>query len=116
MFSIRIEQVIQECNHLEKQVSELSGQMAELEQAIRELRSLSCMEEPIDRLEHQYSEMEYQHTVLRQMMRGLNIIILDYRNCENRICDNGEQNAALYTRLEIDVNDFSDISNILKGF
>lgn len=115
MFSILINQAIQECNNLEKQISELYDQMVELEQAIRELRNLSCMEEPISKLEHQYSEMDFQHTVLRQMMLGLNKIILDYMNCENRICDNSEQNVTLYTRQEIGINDFSNISNILSG-
>lgn len=115
MFSILINQAIQDCNNLEKQISELYDQMMELEQAIRELRTLSCMEEPISKLEHQYLEMDFQYAILRQMMLGLNKIILDYMNCENRICDNGEQNVTLYTRQEIGINDLSNISNILSG-
>lgn len=115
MFSIIVDQAIQECSQLEKQVSELFGQMIELEQVIRELRSLSYMEEPIARLEHQYSEIDFQNKVFRQMMLALNKTILNYMNCENRICDNGEQNVILYARQEIGVNDFSDISNILSG-
>ncbi len=115
MFSIITNQTIQECSNLEKQASELCDQIIELEQTIKELESLSCMEEPIIRLEYQKSELDFQYTVLKQMMLGLNKIILDYMNCENRICDNGEQNVILYARQEIGVNDFSNISNILNG-
>lgn len=115
MFSIIVDQAIQDCSRLEKQVSELSGQMIELEQVIRELRSLSYMTEPVARLEHQHSEMEFQYNVLKQMMLALNKTILNYMSCENRICDNGEQNVILYARQEIGVNDFSDITKILSG-
>ena len=115
MFSIIVDQAIQDCSQLEIQVSELFVQMIELEQAIKELRSLSDMEGTIARLEHQYSEMDFQYTVLRQMMLALNKTILNYMSCENRICDTGEQNVILYARQEIGVNDFSDISNILSG-
>lgn len=115
MFSIIIDQAIQDCSRLEKQVLELSGQMMELEQAIKELRSLSYMTEPVARLEQQHSQMEFQYNVLKQMMLALNKTILNYMSCENRICDNGEENVILYVRQEIGVNDFSDISRILSG-
>lgn len=115
MFSIIVDQVIQDCNQLEKQVSELFMQMMELEQAKKELQSLSYMAELVARLEHQYSQMDYQYNVLRQMMFALNKTILNYLSCENRICDNSEQNVILYRRQEVGVNDFSDIYNILNG-
>lgn len=115
MFSIIVDQAIQDCSRLEKQVSELSGQIIELEQAIKELRSLSYMTEPVARLEHQHSQMDFQYNVLRQMMLALNKTILNYMSCENRICDNGEQNVILYARQEIGINDFSDITKILSG-
>lgn len=115
MFSILTDQAIQECSRLEKQVSELSGQIFEMEHAIRELRSLSDMDGPIMGLTRQVSEMEFQHTVLKQMMRAFNRTILDYMSCENRICDYGEQNVILYNRREVSINDLSDISDILMG-
>ena len=115
MFSILIDQAIQECSLLEKQVSELSGQIYELEHAIRELRSLSGMDGPVAELTHQISEMEFQHTVLKQMMMAFNKAILTYMSCENRICDYGEQNVIIYNRQEVGINDLSDISDILNG-
>lgn len=115
MFSIITNQTIQECNLMEKQTAELMELMLELEQVTGEVRGISCMEQPVARLEHQYSEMDFEHTVLKQMMLGLNKIILNYMNCENRICDNGEQNVILYTRQEIGTNDLTGIADILQG-
>ena len=115
MFSILTDQAIQECSLLEKQVSEISGQIYELEQVIRELRNLSGMDGPIAGLSHQVSEMEFQHTVLKQMLMAFNKAILTYISCENRICDNGEQNVIMYNRQEVNINDLSDISDILNG-
>lgn len=115
MFSILTDQAIQECSRLEKQVTEFSGQIFEMEHAIRELRSLSDMDGPIAGLTRQLSEMEFQHTVLKQMMLAFNRTILDYMSCENRVCDYGEQNVILYSRQEIGINDLSDISDILNG-
>lgn len=115
MFSMITGQAVQECSRMEAQVSEISGQMFELEQAIRELRSISGMEEVLERLEYLYSEMDYERLVLKQMMLGLNKTILSYLSCENRICDNSEQNVLCYARRETGMNDFSEISNILNG-
>ena len=115
MFSILIDQAIKECSLLEKQVSEISWKIFELEHVIRELRSLSDMDGPIAELTRQVSEMELQYTILKQMMMALNKAILTYMSCENRICNYGEQNVIIYNRQEIGVNDLSDISDILNG-
>lgn len=115
MFSILINQAIQECAHIEKQAAGLANQVVELEQAIKAVRGLSGMEEPVARLERLRQEMESEQSGLHQMMWALNKTILNYLSCENRICDNGEQNVALYARQEIGVNDFSDITKILSG-
>lgn len=106
MFSMILNEAIQECSRLEKQLSELSGQIVELKCVIRELQDLSCMEESIAGLRHQHSEMDVHHIILRQMLLALNEIILDYLSCENRICDNGEQNVNSYSRREIKVGRF----------
>ena len=115
MFSILIDHAIQECAHIEKQAAELSNQVIELEQAMKAVRSLSGMEGVVARLEQLHQEMESEQTGLHQMMWAFNKTILNYLSCENRICDNGEQNVALYERQEIGVNDFSDITKILSG-
>lgn len=115
MFSILINNAIQECVHIEKQAAQLSSKVIELEQAMKAVRSLSGMEGIVTRLERLHQEMESEQMELHQMMWAFNKTILNYLSCENRICDNGEQNAALYARQEIGVNDFSDITKILSG-
>lgn len=114
MFSIITNQTIQECSQLERQTSELMENILELQQVTNEVRRLSCMEDPVIRLENIYSEIDFEYSVLRQMMSGLNKVILSYMNCENKICDNGEQNVIQYRRQEIGINDFSGIANILQ--
>lgn len=114
MFAINTGQAIEECGNLESQVSDLFEQIMELEQVVRNLNTLSGMEEPIAKLRNQLGCMIEEHCILRQMMQGLNKISLYYMKCENRICDNGEQSTIRYTRREIGVNDFSSIANLLE--
>lgn len=115
MFSMILDQAVQECAHMEKQTAGLSDQILELEQAVKAVRGISGMEEPAARLEQLRRAMEQEYAGLHQMMLALNKSILNYQSCENRICDSGEQNVILYTKQGIEVNDFSDITNILSG-
>lgn len=115
MFSVITDQVIQECNQLEKQVSELYEQTAELEQAVKELKGLSGMDNVIAGLMACHSQMEFEDMVLRQMAQGLHKTVVNYMQCENRICDDAEQNVIIYERQEIGVNDFSGVTDILMG-
>lgn len=92
MFSIITNPAIQDCSRLEKQVSDLRLQRVELEQIIKELSGLSGLQEAAARLARQHSEMEFQHTVLRQMQQALNQVTFSYIKCENEICDNGGKN------------------------
>lgn len=98
MFSISINQIMAEYDRVERQTAELSHQLSELEQVIRELRGLSGMEGAISELKKQHSEMEAESVVMNQMVQALGQISLDYMSCENRICDDGEQNVIYYTR------------------
>ena len=116
MFSINTSHTIEECINLEGQVSEMSEQMMELEQIIRVLGSLSCMEEPIAQLKSQLQNMDEEHYIMRQMMQGLNKISLYYIKCENRICDNGEQSTRYYPRQDIGVNDLSGWKDLLMKY
>lgn len=113
MFSIRTNQMTEEYTALERQTRALFDQIAELEQIVRELQSLSGMGNAIDRLRVQRSEMEREADVMDQMTQALGRIALDYQNCENRICDNGEQSTALYERRQIGADEFWDIKDIL---
>ncbi len=115
MFSVITGQVIQECNQLEKQVSELYEETAELEHVVRELKNLSGMDNVIAGLMDCHAQMEFEDMVLKQMAQGLHKSIVNYMQCENRICDDAEQNVIVYERQEIGVNDFSSVTDILMG-
>ena len=115
MFSIVKNQTIQECSRMERQVTEMYRQMSELEQVIRELRSLSQMDEPVARLRNQQNRLDYQHSVLEQMMQALDRSALSYIGCENKICDFSEQNFVVHRRQEVGVNDFTGVANVLSG-
>ena len=114
MFSIITEQTIQEFSRLEEQVSELLACELELEQAVRELRELSGMEGLIEGLMQRYLEIEDEFIILNQILLVLNKTILNYLDCENRICSNTEESVIFHTGWEIGTNDFSGISDILN--
>lgn len=112
MFSIVTNQAIEDCVQLERCVSGFLVQNLEMEAIIREVESLSGMEEILARLKSQHGIMQEENRVLRQMMQALDKTILSYRNCENRICENGEQSMIRYARREIGMNYFSHISEL----
>lgn len=113
MFSVNIERMADGCVQLERLASETDQLHMELEAAIRALRSLSNLDEQINRLKTQKSQLEAEQTGLKHMMLGLDKITLDYISCENRICDYGEQSVIRYGRREIGISDLGEISNIL---
>lgn len=113
MFSIVTSQAIEDCEQLERCVLQFAAQNLETEAIIRELGSLSGMGEVLTRLKAQHGTMQEENRALRQMMQALDKTVLYYRNCENRICENGEQSMIRYARREIGMNDFSRISNLL---
>lgn len=92
MFSIMIHQLMQESGILSKQTTDISALKWELEQTAKELHCLSCMEEVVEKLKKNGSELEYEHMVMKQMTESLDEVILSGLNCEGRICNNIERN------------------------
>jgi hypothetical protein len=113
MFSIVMNQAIEDCVQLGQCSAQFTDLHIETESIIRELGSLSGMEEVLMRLRSEFDRMQGEQQVLRQMMQALDRTIMNYANYENRICDNAEQSMIRYTRREIGINDFSQISNLL---
>lgn len=113
MFSIVTNQAIEDCVQLGQCNAQFTTLNIETESIIRELGSLSGMGEVLMRLRSEFDRMQGEQQVLRQMMQGLDRTIMNYVNYENRICDNVEQSMIRYTRREIGLNDFSQISNLL---
>ena len=113
MFSIVTNQVMEDCLQLEQCVSQLKTENMEMESIIREIGSLSGMDEVMTRLKSQHSGIREEIRILRQMMLGLDKTVLYYMNCERRICENVEQSMIQYVRREVGMNDFSQIADLL---
>jgi type II secretory pathway component GspD/PulD (secretin) len=107
--------VTNECAGLETQVYDLKNQMCELENVVKSIKGLSGMDDVIERLEKQSSNLEQEYRQLNRMLQALNKILVYYSKCENRILDNGEQSVILYNRKKVGTNDFSGILNILNS-
>lgn len=115
MFNVIAEQMVQECNHMERETLELSAQGIKLDEAISELKSLSAMGEAVTRLEHLRVQLDTEDMILRQMAQALNKALLYYINCENRVCGNAEQSVVTYAQRKAGMNRFSAIADILGG-
>ncbi len=115
MFNVMAEQMVQECNRMERETSELSAQGMELDGAISELKSLSAMGEAVTKLEHLRVQLDTEDMILRQMAQALNKALLYYMSCENRVCGNAEQSVVTYAQRETGMNRFSAIADILDG-
>lgn len=113
MFSAKTNLMIEECNNLEGQVTGVREYIYELEHVVSILNTLSDLEDPIARIRNQIKLLTEEHDIMHQMMQGLNKISLDYINCENRICDNGDQSIIRYERQQIGITDYTIIGDIL---
>ena len=116
MFSTKTSLMIEECNNLERQVAGVMGQIYELEHVVSMLNTLSNLDEPIAQLNNQIRQLTEEQDVMRQMMQGLNKISLYYMNCENRICNNGEQSTIRYERQQVGITDYSAVAGMLDDF
>lgn len=113
MFSVKTECMIESCRQLERQYHEYGQISYELENAIRKLSNLSSLEDLIQRLRAEQSEMTLQQDILWQMAKGLDMISVDYMRCENRIYDNCEQNIVHYIRMEVTSTSFEMMAGML---
>lgn len=116
MFSTKTDLMIDECNNLENQVVGIKNQIYELENVVHILGMLSNLDGPVTQLNTNINHLKEEYTVLRQMMQGLHKSVLYYMNCENAICDNGEQSVIRYERQRIGLTDYSTISSLLDDF
>lgn len=91
MFRINIEPVINSGTYLESQASELQQMNTDLDGIIRSLSSFSSLGEQVSRLRNQKKALEEEQSGLWQMAQGLDKTVFCYIHCENRICDNAEE-------------------------
>ncbi len=114
MFSVKLDQMIDDCGQLGKQNNEYGQLIVELETAINSLSSLSYMDDIIMRLKTQKSAMDGQHMIMRQMTQALDKTAGIYISCENKICDNGEQSVVHFVRKEVVSTSLKNIYDVLQ--
>ena len=115
MFSIKTNPIIDSCTCLESQAVTLKQLNIDLENIIRNLGSLSSLEEQIDRLKNQKKNLEEEQIILWQMAQGLDKTVFYYIHCENRICDNAEEGTVRFARKEAGVSQFHNIIPFLEA-
>lgn len=114
MFRIITNHAIEDCVQLERCVSQFAAENMEIEAAIRELSTLSGMEEVLLHLNGIYARMQEEADILRQMMQGLDRTVQCYVDFENRICGNAEQGTIRHVRRKVRMNDFSQILGLME--
>lgn len=114
MFRIITKQAIEDCARLEQCAVLFETEHAETETIIRELGTLSGMEEVLARLRGVCGRMQEQSRILRQMAQGLDRTAQCYKNCENRICGNVDQSVVRHVHRKVGMNDFSRLSNLIE--
>jgi len=115
MFSTRISPLIDECAALNEQVYELNNQIIEVEQVIRQLDNLKGLDGFAQTLRARKGKFEENIKVLNQMARVLDKSVLYYLNCENKICENGEQSTVRYHKKEQANNDLNEVADVMKN-
>lgn len=114
MFRMITDQAIEDCAQLAQCAAQLETEQIEMETIIRELGTLSGMEEALLRLRGVRGRMQEQSRILRQMTQGLDRAAQCYRNCENRICGNADQSVIRHVHREVSMNDFSQLSDLIE--
>lgn len=115
MFSVKMEWVIESCMQLAREEYEYNQLNYELEISIQTLKGLSSLDAQIQKLLGTLSVMQGQQTILKQMTQVLDKTAISYVQCENRICDYGEQNVVRYKRREVESTSFNEIVNMLSS-
>lgn len=115
MFNVKISPLVDECVNLNQQVYELNNQTYEVAQMIRKLQEMEGFEGFISKLRTENSKFELNINVLNQMSRVLDKTILYYLNCENKICENGEQSTIRFKKKDRVSNDLNGIVNAVNS-
>lgn len=114
MFSVKTDVIIDSCTQLESYAVVLQQLNMDLEGVIRNLGSLSSLEEQIDRLKRQKEVLEEEQRNLWQMAQGLDKAALYYIHCENRICNYAEEGVIRFERKEAGISRLQKIVPFLE--
>lgn len=101
--------------NMRRQMYYFDERITELERVIQQLGSLSGMDGAQAALRREKGRLEESRRTLDRMIKCLEKTILSYNSCENRICDNAQQEAVIYRRRIIGLSDLGTVSAMLRA-
>lgn len=114
MFSVYLYQLACCGENLRQIAGRLKNERIQVEDVLRELRSLSGMDEVIASLMGADARMQLQLQQMLSMTQALEQIRLRYEVAEQKICDNGEGNYHIAKRPGLQSFDLFDGEQIKK--
>lgn len=114
MFSVEINQMIEECGRVEQQYREYCLFCSELETAVKILDSMASARYITDAMRREMDNMEEQQRALRQMAQGLERVALCYRDYEKRICDSAEQGVISFPVEDVRITELGNVRDMLN--
>jgi len=115
MLKIRISQVIDVQQNLKQQLGRLNNEIGDMEQVMQQLNGLSGMDEVQMALRRRRDQLEESYRTLNRMIQCIEKAVLYYSSCEERICDNAQQEIIVYRRHRIGISNLSNISGLLQS-
>ena len=112
MLEVVINQAVYVQENLEQQRNFLNNQIWELERVMQDLNGLSDMAGPLSALRRERESLQESKRTLDKMAQCLEKTILYYNSCENRICDDVQQEAIVYRRHTIGTGSPQNISEL----
>lgn len=116
MIQVKIDGIGDACVQMEQQYSEYCQLNGEIEKAIQILNTMSSkdLDDLVKQLKKQKEDMEHNQAQLGRMAQGLDKIAISYIQCENEVCDFGEQLIYRFPREEVGYTDLSDVTGMLS--
>lgn len=114
MFQVMIIQLHNSCRQIEQQVRALSSVVEEMEKIILTVAALDGMDDIAVELRTKLADIQEEEMILRQMLRVLGKILLNYVSCESRLVDEFEQNNYYFHPRDIGTFQIQKVSDLIR--
>ena len=114
MFHIVVDETQLSYKDIEKQIAVRNSMIMEIERVIKNLTSISDIEDIRDSLNTQLKRLETEQRQYVQMLQALSLVLTYYSECEKRSISKCELGDSWAFQVSFNKNDFSSIANELK--
>ena len=114
MFQVMIMQMHNSCHQIEQQVRILSDIEEELKNVISAVSSLAGMEDLAGQIRKKLADVQEEKLLLRQMLRVLSKILMNYVSCEYRLINEFEQNTYYFHPRDIGTFQIQKVSDLIR--